>query len=210
MRRLLHWTLAGLLVLATGCQHLTSDEEGVTYPFPSRSYRVLRLTDSQGRFIDPAARKFHALFQQIHRRLLEDSTLVTYRTDSARAAIPHQAFRTLGAVEEVIKVPRADGDVEWEEDSIIYTEFDPAEVESFLIAERWQWDGLRRVGKVHTIAVAPMVVLTVEGVTLRPFPLYWIRTDDLADILPRRQAEWVQKYLYYTLVMNVQDPEYLP
>ncbi len=197
------------MIAAAGCQFIPSDE-GVEYPFPTQSYRILTITNENGQYRDPAARKFHVLFRKIHHRLLTDSLLTAYRTDSGKAAIPHGEFRTLGAVEEVIKVPRSDGHFEWEEDSIIYTRFDPADVEAFLIAEHWQWDGLRHQGKVRTVALAPMIRMTVEGVDLRPFPLYWVRTDELSDILSRGEAEWMRKYLYYTLVMRVRDPEYLP
>ncbi len=182
--------------------------EGVTYPFPTRSFRVVRPVDSAGRPLDPAARKFLALYERIHTRFIADSTYQAYRSDSLRHRIPPAELRTLGAVEEVIQVTRRTDGEEWEEDSIIYTYFDPLDVEAFLVKEQWEWDAAAHAGKVQTVAFAPLVQLTVEGITLRPFPLYWIDMADLPGIVGPDDAEWMRRYLYYTLVRTVQDPEY--
>ncbi len=199
---------AGLLLTISCEPNEKQSNASVAYPFPTHSYRLIRVVDSTGRFIDPASRKFMALYEKIHDRLMADSSYQAYRTDSLRHPIPFNEFRMLGAIEEVIQITRNAEGEEWTEDSIIHTYFDPDNVEAFLVKEVWQWDDGAARGCVHSSALAPLVQLTVEGITLRPFPLYWIDLSRIEIPIGPANAQWMRRYIHYTLLQSIQDPEY--
>lgn len=120
-----------------------------------------------------------------------DGEVSAYRNDSLTSIkTPEDILKEI-SIESTVMVPNPDNPNDpYDLVPITVKEtLEPSKIQKYRLMEDWIFDYNYSDFRARIIAIAPLIKpLTESGIELGEIPLYWLKMDDLRDILSRQEV----------------------
>lgn len=150
-------------------------------------------------------------FADYHKEILKGSRnggINVYKSDSLNETYQSaKAVKRLGADKKTIKVAKGTGDKQFFSDTTIYDQLNASQFKRYWLIERWKKveTGLF---ELNPIALSPVYRPVRGGVQLGGVSLFWLKMNDLDNVLKPAETRWLKAYSYLKVQRQLADQGY--
>jgi gliding motility associated protien GldN len=158
------------------------------------SRRIYRIIDTREKINMVMKWDGNPLYRIIYESAIKGyggAPIPAYQSDSLLSVYTPEEILKRGGYEESTQVPIDKNDPNSELiDTVIINEFRPSEIKRYMLMEDWIFDKQTSQFFIRIIAIAPLFVAKITGVSedkIREMPLFWVKWSDLRQILVNQE-----------------------